>query len=230
MLLLLLLLLLLLVARASAATRGGAISGLACAETRVLSRSSPGVEFVFFSHRFVCGVFSKRLRHLVGYTVQEQLSCPFRIVIFWCFLMCVEFRIGFCCDFADSRLFAHASLDFHWYVSSVQGWVGVMTSMRMRILCCVSLVDLVLVRSIGGDGGLMTSMRMQLLCCVSLLALCFAHWLGGRGWGAFRIGLWCFPKKSGQHCADPRLFAHASLDFHVYLTSVQGWGGAWGGG
>ena len=35
----------------------------------------------------------------------------------------------------------------------------------------------------------------------------------------------CFPTISGQHCADSPLFAHASVDFHVYLTSVQGWGG-----
>ena len=38
--------------------------------------------------------------------------------------------------------------------------------------------------------------------------------------GAFRIGFrgvfLNFP--SGQHCADPRLLAHA-----MYLTSVQGW-------
>ena len=44
---LLLLLSLLWAARASAAARGGAISGLACAETRVLTRSSRGIEFAF---------------------------------------------------------------------------------------------------------------------------------------------------------------------------------------
>ena len=67
--------------------------------------------------------------------------------------------IGFYDVFADSRLFARASLDFHLYFSSVQGLGGdgggVMTSMRMRIMCCVSLVDLVLVRGIdeSGRGG-----------------------------------------------------------------------------
>ena len=44
LLLLLLCLLLLLVV---AAARDGAIPGLACAETRVLARSSPGLEFAF---------------------------------------------------------------------------------------------------------------------------------------------------------------------------------------
>ena len=33
-------------------------------------------------------------------------------------------------------------------------------------------------------GGLMTSMRMHLLCCVSLIVLCFVHWLG-RGFAVF---------------------------------------------
>ena len=71
--------------------------------------------------------------------------------------------------------------------------------MRVRILSCVSLVDLVLVRYIGGEGG--------------------GDGRGGRrpcGMGAFIFG---------QHCADPRLLAHA-----MYLISVQGWGGGDGGG
>ena len=38
--------------------------------------------------------------------------------------MCVAFRIGFYGVFADSRLFAHASLDLHLYFSSVRGWGG----------------------------------------------------------------------------------------------------------
>ena len=65
--------------------------------------------------------------------------------------MCVAFRIGFYGVFADSRLFAHASLDLHLSFSSVRGWGGmrgggggVMTSMRMRLLSSVSFVELVL--------------------------------------------------------------------------------------
>ena len=38
--------------------------------------------------------------------------------------MCVAFRIGFYGDFADSRHFAHASLDLHLSFSSVRGWGG----------------------------------------------------------------------------------------------------------
>ena len=45
--LLLLLLCLLLLLLVVAAARDGAIPGLACAETRVLARSSPGLEFAF---------------------------------------------------------------------------------------------------------------------------------------------------------------------------------------
>ena len=97
-----------------------------------------------------------------------------------------------------------------------------MTSMRMRILSCVSLVDLVLVCSVavhwwggGGWGWVMTSMRMRLLCCVSLLVLCFVHWWGGGDGCISHRFLRCFLTTSGQHCADPRM----------YLTSVQGWGG-----
>ena len=80
--------------------------------------------------------------------------------------MCVAFRIGFYGVFADSRLFAHASLDLHLYFSSVRGWGGgwggggVMTSMRMHLVSSVSFVDIVLVCSSalhwwgeGGDGG-----------------------------------------------------------------------------
>ena len=98
---------------ASAAARGGAISGLACAETRVLARSSRGIEFAFC---FRIGFWGGKL-HCI-----QELSNSHRI--FRSFPMCVAFRIGFCSVFADSRLFAHASLDFHLYFSSVQGWGG----------------------------------------------------------------------------------------------------------
>ena len=92
-----------------------------------------------------------------------------------------------------------------------------MTSMRMQILSCVSLVDLVLVCSGAvhwwGGGRVMTSMRMVaflLLFCV----LCIGG--DGGGTGAFRTGCCGVFLKfagSGQQCADPRLVAHASLDF-----------------
>ena len=46
------------------------------------------------------------------------------------------------------------------------------TSMRVPLLCCVSLVVLCFVHWCGeGDGGLMTSMRMRIMSCVSLVVL-----------------------------------------------------------
>ena len=122
--------------------------------------------------------------------------------------------------FADSRLFARASLDFHLYFSSVQGLGGgVMTSMRMRIMCCVSLVDLVLVRGIDesgrggwGGGGVVTSMRMRLLCCVSLVVLCFVHWWGDGGMGAFRFGFAVFSERFRAVLCRP---STCGIYFHV---------------
>ena len=48
--------------------------------------------------------------------------------------------------FADFRLFAHAGLDLHLSFSSVRGWGGLMTSMRMRLVSSVSFVALLLKR------------------------------------------------------------------------------------
>ena len=73
----------------------------------------------------------------------------------------------------------------------------------------IFLVDLVLVRYIGGEGGRPCECRF---CVVFLLLFCVLC-IGGMGAFIF-----------GQHCADPRLLAHA-----MYLTSVQGWGGGDGG-
>ena len=47
-----------------------------------------------------------------------------RVFCFFCCFLCVAFRIGFYGVFADSRLFAHASLDLHLSFSSVRGWGG----------------------------------------------------------------------------------------------------------
>ena len=64
--------LLLLAARASAVVRGGAISGPACAKTRVLARSSPEIGFAFCFRIGFCGVSNRKMRHLAGYTVQKH--------------------------------------------------------------------------------------------------------------------------------------------------------------
>ena len=82
---------------------------------------------------------------------KSRLSLSHRLSVFFCVYRVSHRFFGV---FVDSRFFAHASLDFHLYFSSVQGWgVEGWTSMRVRILSCVSLVDLVLVRYIGGEGG-----------------------------------------------------------------------------
>ena len=52
------------------------------------------------------------------------LSCPFRIVFFRCFPVCVAFRIGFGSVFSISRLSAHASFDLHLFLNSVRGFGG----------------------------------------------------------------------------------------------------------
>ena len=59
--------------------------------------------------------------------------------------MCVAFRIGVYDVFADSRLFAHASLDLHLSFSSVRGW--------------------------GGDGGGGDDVHANAACSVSFVAL-----------------------------------------------------------
>ena len=84
-----------------------------------------------------------------------------------------------------------------------------------------------------GGGGVMTSMRMR-FCVVFLLLFCVLC-IGGEGGGDGCISHWflrCFPTISGQHCAHPRLVAHASLEFHVYVFDLRagvGRGGDGGG-
>ena len=84
----------------------GAIPGLACAETRVLARSSPGLEFAFvcvcvFSHRFLLR-FIKNCATWQATLYKKKLSCPFRVGFFGVFYV---FRVshGFCGVCADSR-------------------------------------------------------------------------------------------------------------------------------
>ena len=52
-----------------------------------------------------------------------KTSMRMRLVssVFCCCFLCLAFRIGFYGVFADSRLFAHASLDLHLFFSSVRG-------------------------------------------------------------------------------------------------------------
>ena len=68
-------------ARASAAARGGAISGMACADTRVLARCCLGIEFALFFRIGFCCVFSKRVH---GAEVQLEVQAG----------MCKKARVG----------------------------------------------------------------------------------------------------------------------------------------
>ena len=103
--------------------------------------------------------YSKKVSQPPGCTVQKRVDLCISHRFFRCFPVCVAFRIGFYSVFADSRLFAHASLDLHLSFSSVRGWGGgmggemgggmgggVMTSMRMRLVSSVSFVALILER------------------------------------------------------------------------------------
>ena len=113
-----------------------------------------------------------------------------------------------------------------------------MTSMRMRILSCVSLVDLfwyVLGRYIGGEGGGwggddVHANAASVLCFSCRFVFCA---LVGKGGWHFTLVFACVPTISGQHCADPRLVLHASLDLHVHVFDLRagvGRGGGMGGG
>ena len=76
--------LLLLAARASAAARGGAISVLPCAETRVLALCSPGIEF---THRFLrCFLAKNATAGGLHCTKSAELSISHRF--FRCFPVC----------------------------------------------------------------------------------------------------------------------------------------------
>ena len=52
------------------------------------------------------------------------MRCDLSLLLFLLLPMCVAFRINFYGVFAESRLFAHASLDLHLSFSSVRGWGG----------------------------------------------------------------------------------------------------------
>ena len=56
-----------------------------------------------------------------GEGVITSMRMRFVSSVFCCCFLCVAFRIGFYGVFADSRLFAHASLDLHLSFSSVRG-------------------------------------------------------------------------------------------------------------
>ena len=80
-----------------------------------------------------------------GDDVHANAACVF---CFFCCFLCLSHFFGV---FADSRLFAHASLNLHLSFSSVRGWWGIgvgckMTSMRMRLVSSVSFVALLLIR------------------------------------------------------------------------------------
>ena len=77
------------------------------------------LRFVFAS---VFAVFSgKKMQQPAGCTVPKHAQLSISHRFFRCFPVRVAFCIGFCGVFADSRLFAHASLDLHLSFSSVRG-------------------------------------------------------------------------------------------------------------
>ena len=138
----LLLLLLLLAASASAAPRGGAISLLAYAGTRI-----------FFSYRFLLCFRTKQCDSRRATLYKKTLRSPFRIVFFGVFLSVWHFASVFTV-FLLTLDFLHLPASTCISISALcgggGGWGGgLMTSMRMRLTCTVSLSAL----CIGGEGA-----------------------------------------------------------------------------
>ena len=163
------------------AARGGAIS--------LLAFCSPGIELWFCFRIGFCGVFQQKCDSRRAALYKNMLSSPFRIFfpVFSCVCVCVAFRIGFYSIFGDSRLSAHAGFDLHLSFSSVRGWGGgmgrgVMTSMRMRLVSCVSFVAFYVCRiSHRFFYGVfaLDFVHMPAKTCICLSALCGV----GGGWG-----------------------------------------------
>ena len=86
------------------------------------------MRFVVASASVFAVFSSKKMRQPTGYTVQKnaELSSSHRVFfcVFLCVCVCVASRIGFYGVLADSRLFAHASLDLHLSFRSVGGGGG----------------------------------------------------------------------------------------------------------
>ena len=111
------------------------------------ARPKLNLSFLFAS---VFAVFSsKKIQQPAGCTVQNsaQLSVSHRF--FRCFPVCVAFRIVFCSVFCHLSTFCTCQLRLAFVFELCagvwgRGWGGVMTSMRLRLVCSFSFGDLLL--------------------------------------------------------------------------------------
>ena len=123
--------------------------------------------FLFVS---VFAVFSnKTMRQPASYTVQKNAALSISHRFFRCFPICVAFRIGFYGVFADSRLFAPASFDLHFYLSSMWGWGGMGggaddVHANAAYMYCFSFCSV----HWWGGGGMRGMLVMLMLCCMML--------------------------------------------------------------
>ena len=169
LLLLLLSLLLFLAARASAAAWGGAISWLACAETRVLALWPLDKKFGFlFSHRYLRYFLQKKARIWHTALSNNMLASSFRIVFFGVFCVC-RISIVFCSVWAISRLSAHAGFDLQFSFFSVR---GDFSESSCAVWWCGAVV--------GGVGGVFSFCFLHLLVLFGGVVRCGR---GGGGWG-----------------------------------------------
>ena len=172
-LLFLFLFLLLLAARASAAAWGGAISWLACAETRVLALWPLDKKFGFlFSHRYLRYFLQKKARIWHTALSNNMLASSFCIVFFGVFCVC-RISIVFCSVWAISRLSAHAGFALQFSFFSVR---GDFFESSCAVWWCGAVV--------GGVGGVFSFCFLHLLVLFGGVVRCGR----GGGWGGWGGG------------------------------------------
>ena len=161
-------------ARASAAAWGGAISWLACAETRVLALWPLDKKIGFlFSHRYLRYFLQKKARIWHTALSNNMLASSFRIVFFGVFCVC-RISIVFCSVWAISRLSAHAGFDLQFSFFSVR---GDFSESSCAVWWCGAVV--------GGVGGVFSFCFLHLLVLFGGVVRCGrGGGVGGGGGGA----------------------------------------------
>ena len=164
------------------AARGGAIS--------LLAFCSPGIELWFCFRIGFCGVFQQKCDSRRAALYKNMLSSPFRIFfpVFSCVCVCVSHFASVFTVFLATLDFLHMPASTCICLSALCGvggggmGRGVMTSMRMRLVSCVSFVAFYVCRiSHRFFYGVfaLDFVHMPAKTCICLSALCGV----GGGWG-----------------------------------------------